>query len=758
MTRLFVYCLSICFFWMSVHTSAIAGINAQTYLAPVDVRQKALLYSTAFQSLATNVESKLYSVDGVTEALDYDVDAAVSYVENEISYDPYLGVMRGQEGTISTQAGSTWDQAVLLAGLINAMGGEAMLALGKLTQKESVALLARGVSSRQIPIDMVSSLDADVYFKEHMGAELAGANSVIDASENISYEKYSKAADNITDGLVTQLKAGGQPLAEPSLVGAIDYAKRLGNEYVWVRYRDTPNDPWADAHPVYAGDVPPDVTPEKYISAKVPDQQLHKIGIQFHIETRVDGVYKRTPVSQVYEKPAANLSKAQLRIGISPNTVGLDEEPAFYTPVIGDVFAPGAKSFTMMGQTVSPEDAAAGPAIFTTVANKLGRSIDVISDGEKNKLPTLTGVILTISHSAPGGEKIHEERRLTDFREGRPDDYHLEMFARGVLEVDVGAENGARNMVDFLQSSSVYIRQVPYLQAVIDGGLTLEDMHSHPAFAKAPSHSWLQALALGNSMAPRATEGRVVRTSPLVMFKRDVIRADDRSVKFAIDIQHNRVRGFSINPDAQVIENPALALKQGVMDTLLEGELIGLSKIARWKTEDQLRLVSTPQKLKADPVWSSLKPITQDRMLADLNQSGHLLIPNKQNAHWWRVDNTTGNLLGMGTLGGTEATEHIALQGIAMAVTLGFMAYGLISGQQSCMGAGKSQNYKNCCLMGVVALNVGLVAAGGLVGIYRTFWSTIYSLSFDFAVGLPTSPIVDGIGAPQVYICNWVYE
>lgn len=760
MTRLFVYFLSVSLFCTLTYSPVSAATSASGYLASTDVRQKTLAYSKAFQGLATKVDSRFYSIDGLADALDYDVEAAVAFVANEISYDPYLGVMRGADGAISTEAGSTWDQAVLLAGLINTMGGEAMLALGKLPKAEAAALLARGVVGRQLPSDRVNDLDVNAYFKQQLGinAITPVPPHVDQNNEIISYQDYSNAADKITSRLVSQLKAEGQPLAKPSMITSLDYAKQLGDEYVWVRYRDTPHQPWTDAHPVYAGEVPPQVTAEKYISAKVPQEKLHKIAIQFHIETQLGETYKRVAVSQPYIKPAANLASAQLRIGISPNTVGLDDEPSFYTPIIEDAFAPGAKSFTIMGQTVSPEDAAAGPAIFATVGSKLGSAIGSISGDDKN-VPKLTGVILTITHIAPGGTKNIEERRLTDFRQGKPENYHLELFSRGVLEVDVGPENGARNLRDFLTTASVNVRQLPYFQAVLDGNLQLEELVSHPAFSTIPSHTWLQTLALGNSMAPKTGAGRVVRTSPLVMLKRDVIGAD-KSVKFAIDIQHNRVRGFSINQQGQAIENPVLALKQGVMETLMEGELLGLSRIADWQTEDQMRLISTSKSLTADPMWQAVSPTTQERMLADLNQAGNILIPNNQQANWWRVDTASGTLLGMGTLGGTDAIEEgIVLQSIAIAVTLGFMTYGLISGHQACMGSGKSAQYKSCCLKGVVILNVGLVAVGGVLGAATGAATGILSsITFDVVTGVPYSPVVDLLNQPQELICNWAAD
>jgi hypothetical protein len=758
MTQFYVIFLSACLVTLSGFTPRSEANQSGVYLASADVRQKALSYSKAFQDLAAKVEPRFYSVDGLIDALDYDVEAAVNFVENEIAYDPYLGVMRGPDGTISAEAGSSWDQAVLLAALINAMGGEAMLALGKLPSEESIDLLARGIVNRQLPIDRLGNLDTESFLKERLGIKTTSSSSLENTqSSGVSYEEYSNAANKISSRLITQMKAEGHELSKADASAAMDYAEQLGSEYVWVRYRDTPNDQWAEVHPVYAGETPPKVEPEQYVSAKVPEKKLHKIAVQFHIETQVGDSFKRTAVSQIFQKPAANLAATQLSIGIAPNTVGLDDEPSFYTPIIGDAPAPGAKSFTMMGQTLSPEDAAAGPAIFATVGNKLGGALEGISGNEKD-VPKLTGVFLTISHIAPGGERFDEERRLTDFREGRPLNYHLEMISRMVVEVDVGPENSARNYRDFLQSGSINIRQLPYVRAVIEGDLPLEDMFSHPAFIEKSTHGWLQALAIENLISPRSEAGRVIRTSPLVMLKRDVLGAD-RTLVFAVDIQHNRVRGFSIDQNSQPVENLAIALRQGVMETLLEGELIGVSRIRDWKMEDKMRLISSVKELEKDPIWSAVRPLTQDRLVADLKQSGQILIPNNQKNNWWRVDNKTGNVLGMGAIGGSEVGEKTVLDAFTEGFSVGFFAYGTVGGSRDCLSSGKSAGYKACCVAGVLAVNGVVGAYGGvtseLIGGFHAGMGALFSLSFDVVTGHPSSPAANTLGGLSDSYCGW---
>lgn len=756
---LFKCIISAALVWVMTYVSAASASPTGPYLASAAERQKSARYAQTLADLAAQVDAKFYDVDALAEALDFDIENAVRFVESDIHYDPYLGVMRGPQGTLSTESGSSWDQAVLLAALIDAMGGEAMLALGTLPEEEATALLARGIVSASTPRNALENLGAEDYIAKNAGP--LTSTPTADVSASVSLEQYDQTADQIASRLIAQMKAEGAPL-EASEDSAKAYAAALGEEYVWVRYRDVPGEPWRDAHPVFAGETPPAVEAEQYIDNTVPQDRLHKIGLQFHIEVETGGSYKRVKVSDMLERPAANLAATQLRFGIAPNTMEVESEPSFYTPIIGDTTAPGGRAFNMFGQALDPDDAIAGPAIFATVGNKLGSAITGLSDGDNSSVPKLTGVFLTITHTAPGGQTISEERRLTDFREGRPENYQLEMVTRGTLEVDIGAENGARNYVNFLNSASIGLRQLPYIGALVAGEVSPNELIEHPAFDLKPTHNWLEALVIGDTLSPITDGGRVVRTSPLVMIKRDILSAD-MSAKFLVDVQHNRVRGFSINQDGLPMENPSLALRQGVFETLFEGELIGYSEIKSWKTEAQMRLISTEDELKADPIWDASLSLAQDRMLADLNQSGHLMIPNNQKGHWWRIDPTTGVILGMGSLGGQETAEYGAvLSTIGLAVTFGFLTYGLVSGHQGCQESGKSDAFKRCCVVGVVLVNVGLAATGGVVlhrlaNVYQ--WSAaiglVASLGFDAATGLPSG---DEVRNPVADASNWVQE
>jgi hypothetical protein len=753
MRRYIELILSTSMMWFSVQVPASWAQDTQSYIPPIEVRQKVAKYTKAIDKLSERIDERHFSVDAMADALDYEIQAAVEFVENKISYDPYLGVMRGPEGTLSTEAGSAWDQAVLLAALINAMGGEAMLAIGRLPDDEALGLLARGIASTEEPSNALVEMDVDRFIKNETNVDNL-ADHAAAMSNAVGLDEYEAATRKIVARLIAQLKAEGAPLASPSAEAASSYARQLGDDYVWVHYRDLPSDPWTDVHPVFGSEIPPAVEAERYIESSVPDEKLHKIELQFHIEVTTDGKAKRVSVSDKFSRPAANLSSMQLKVGISPDTVDPEKIPNFYTPVLGEAFAPGALSFNMFGQTVDPVDASAGPAIFATVAKKLGGALDGLSDDE-SAAPRLTGTFLTVSRIGPGGQRHEEVRRLTDLRDFQGKNSPYEITTSGTLEVNVGVENGARNMRDLLRSTQIGLRRLPVAFAVIAEEVDPEALSTHPTMTETMSHDWPMALALDGIFNRSVRNGRLVQTAPIVLFKRQIVRPNGDLV-LAVDIQHNPQEGFTLGQGGVPITAPEMVFRQGVFTTLVEGELINVSSIRDWHTEDDMRLVESEDALTADPIWAASSSFQKERLVADLDFSGHLMIPNNQQTNWWRVDPSSGHVLGMGIYGGAEFTEEMTLmEAIPTAVTGFFVGYGLVSGGIGCAQQNGSASYKACCMAGVAVLTGIAYAAGTkLTGPLTAGLGAIMSLSFDLATGLPGSPVTDAANDLNTLVCE----
>jgi len=744
--------------------SAASAKTANLYIAPAEVRLKTAAYAEAFNALAQEIDPRFYNVDGLAEYLDYGVLNAVKYVQDQIAYDPYLGVMKGPSGTISTQSGSAWDQAVLLAALINAMGGEAMLGVGKLSEEDALTLLKIGITNPARPKDGLQDIDPKTFLEKKLDRAIEDPRR---NTSDVSYEDYQRAADEIAVRLVTKLKASEKSNTNGPKQKALAYALELADDYVWVRYRDTPNDPWQESHPSFKGLMIPEVEADKYVAATVPDDKLHKVKIRFYIERATNGKTATVPITRDYVRPAANLSGHQIRLGISPNSPNPDGEPSFYTPVIDGIVQDGSQSFTPLGLTFSPEDAATGPEIFRTVAKGLGNALGSLNEasGEKENTPRLTGVILNVTHIAPGGKETKTVRRLTDFREGAPEEYAKHLVSNLTLEVNVGAENGARDFRAMFKSAAILVRQLPYQKALLEKKITIDELLRHPSSQTLPSHEWFAALHLGNAFAPSMAGGRVIRTSPLVIMRR-IIPNSKTGFKLVVDIQHNAVRAFTLpQPDQPPIEDMRLAVRQGVLETLIEGELIGVSGVADWTKIEDLRVLSSTDALESDPIWDAANANLKDRLVADLKDSGSIVIPNGQMQRWWKVNPESGQSLGMGKYGGSDTIEEAIMQEGIMLELIGhtvggfFFAKGLTSGAQACAGAGGSGVFETCCMVGMSLLNGGMALGGIASGNWMSSKfgagiGFIYGLGFDGVTG-NSDTIGDAVNDGSVALCEY---
>ena len=102
------------------------------------------------KDLARPVVGKEYSISGAAARLPPEWEAPFLFVQGAIEYVPYDGSVRGARGTLESGGGNAIDQALLLAALLEARGGEVRLARGRLKWSQA-ALLVMGTSTPKAP-------------------------------------------------------------------------------------------------------------------------------------------------------------------------------------------------------------------------------------------------------------------------------------------------------------------------------------------------------------------------------------------------------------------------------------------------------------------------------------------------------------------------------------------------------------------------------------------------------------------------------
>ncbi len=84
------------------------------------------------------------------------------FMRDQISLEPYAGVLRGARGTLVAGAGNALDRALLAQELLKAEGIESRLVMGRLSDAQADKLLAQFLDGRPIPkvlADLVGTPD-----------------------------------------------------------------------------------------------------------------------------------------------------------------------------------------------------------------------------------------------------------------------------------------------------------------------------------------------------------------------------------------------------------------------------------------------------------------------------------------------------------------------------------------------------------------------------------------------------------------------
>jgi len=104
--------------------------------------------------LLEKAPTETYDVSAAAKLLGDDIDKNFAFVRDNFAFDPYVGCLRGAQGTLMTGAGNDVDRSLLLAALLKNSGHDVRLARGTLSDTDAARLLAR---AQQPPVPRPSS-------------------------------------------------------------------------------------------------------------------------------------------------------------------------------------------------------------------------------------------------------------------------------------------------------------------------------------------------------------------------------------------------------------------------------------------------------------------------------------------------------------------------------------------------------------------------------------------------------------------------
>lgn len=744
-----------------------SSVSARPVIWPPNdaARSQVQKATSLLDQLLAMVPETADSVDDLAEALDYDFGRAAEFVQADIAFEPYQGVLRGPQGTAVIGAGNAWDQAVLLAAIIRAMGGDAQLVQGKLNAADAKRLLAgsfrqadkqTGRQAEDFDMDKLKNVLAsyDQHFLERTQQHLDLL------AKQSSDNPLAAKSQSISTQLQALLQDAGVPLA--GTAAASELIQALAADYVWVRFREGPGDSWQDLHPAFYDQTVVDVTPEKYIDETVPQEYLHRVALQLFIERQSGGGNIETiAIMKPYERPAANLAGQKTSLAVGPLSFGPASSSQFIVPMLNGRLAPGALAVTKMGMTADPADLGTGAGdYFATLSSSMAGALEKLGatgDDEGKAAPALLSVLLKVTIITPGKADLEITRELASLSEASIQFPSLASFNM-TLDVATGRPNQMVTTRKLLNHGKDFIQAIPVLLAIGEGQVSYQDASKTPEFKRLDEAVWPDYDLLSGAILPAAGEQQSpFRAGPLLV-SRVTLSDPKRGALTVSDILNNPVTVLTLSDDGAIRINPAQALRQGVRETLLESDLMYSSK--PWSERVPGKVISDIRGLQDDPRVSSWSENARQALARDL-EHGYVVAPVKDSEpYWWRVNPKTGQSLGMGVRGGQEVAEYVV-----MVIGAGIGSYMFKLSVESCDETyANNQEMADCCIVGNLLATWGSSAAMGAAGglpsgpaaayleyPFATSAGYIFSaLSFETSVGLAsdvliTSPIVDSV-------------
>ncbi len=691
-------------------------LSAQQWPPAPEVTDRIEAARDMLNELVKAMPADLSDPETLADTLDYEMEVAHQFVRDRVRFEPYLGVLKGPQGTAMTLAGNAWDQALLLSNLINIMGGEAQVVTGRLDSTDAELLLNRAfVASKRG--EEVADTSVLIPILARYDPELA--NSIKQTFEQQASGNGSDDLRTDTRRLAGLLLEMVDMTVEPG--GNTDSLKqltdKLASSYAWVRWRDGPSDEWQALHPVFAEGQLPSTTETGVIVGSIPGELQHRLSISLLIERQLSGdKIEREPIMDTYSRPTAQLFKHDLTIGFGPmpGPPGSAVDAAFILPFVNGSVAPGGKAVNAIGLTADASAALQPGAgdLFARLSSRMGSAIGALGGvGDETETaasgPRLTGTVMQFKLHGPGFETPLVERRLVDYRGEVRGEFPQAFAFSSVVKVNIGGDTGTRVARQFIEQQSNVIAAIPSLFGVSRGALSYEQAITLPEFRSLPGPSWLDADTMSGALMPTGSNNVALsRPSAFVMARYTRTQATGKLLTYS-DVIFNPSLVLRRDAGSVIRIDPESILEQGVRETLIESALM-LEK-SGWSERKPVSVITTMDELASHKLKAGWSPAAGELAARDIENGFKLVVTNVAE-HWWRVDAESGSTLGMGALGGQEVGETPILMLIGGAVISSLFFYLSV---ESCDDTyPDNREMADCCIVGNLAITYG----GSLVG------------------------------------------
>lgn len=607
------------------------------------------------------------------EAADYDFELIVEWVENNIQWVPYPGMLRGVHGVLLDQRGNSLDRSLLLANLLADAGYEVRLVRGRLSPEAVEAVLSSNSVARLEPQE-----DKTLFPEEVVTAAGQASGQASDLATLIGDLPES---DSITSGEIA--------------------------DHWWVEAQ--PDNEWITVDLLLSGPLAA-MRPEpleRISSDSLPESLSHRVTIRVVIERWDDGQTSESiPLEHTVNAPEAvyhdlELLFAPFHFDPQPDDSDADQQAQAIAQTTEEwlpVLRIGTKDILNQGfdqegnLEVSP-----GRIAAARKAEAATSALQTLGTTENEPPKThLSALWIEYQVDVPGREPRIERREIFDLvGPARRRNETVEAFAMdssAVRERGIALMGTHRILITSAAPPQIALEKAAWEfwadhGPQIAGLLRLVYNPDDDEAAGRANRDPLKALDLLGLATARHVlsphRSAVYLASPNILSSHFIANLDGSyQVQKAFDIVIN---------DVGVVPNSTIAasrvrLEQGVLDTILEAAMMG-TKARFGNTADLFasreEKPSGWQRVVESTDVSAL-PETARARIAEALEAGQIVVapaglgPGDE-AAWWEVDPSTGTTLGIGHNGWGVVAEQ-TVRGIATGgVTHGARRYGMMT-------------------------------------------------------------------------------
>ena len=683
-------------------------------------------YERKINDLKDNIDISVFNDTEILLKMDFDTDNLIAFTQDKIVFHPYVGLLRGVNGTLNSRAGNSLDQSILLAKLLNDAGLETRIANGQLTNEQTKQLLM-GFGKADIPNHIGNGEDFDSALKE---LTKQSTNNKVDWQNSNTNKRYTESLKIVE----STLKKHNLSLNKKNIMS--DLIKN-NKDYFWVEYRLNITDKWKNAHPAFAKGNQIDVKALSYFKDSVPEKYIHQVKIEAFIQQKIGKKLKTHSLMKPWIKPASNLQNFLITYSNAPSGVSVKsdydlvkiiENANFFTPTFNG--SPiGGKVFDLKGRLIDAEAMNSNMgALFKTLGDKTLMSVDALEGNKKDDSALqLKAQWLQFTFINPNGDEFVQKRYIYQSSKESIKDEKLakiQLMTEYSLLVNTGEQPEsylAKVYLDMISDSLPLLKSSSRKVFNDDGKTTFPKKIPQSEFELLTQYFWMN-----NNPNSENDTIRFRANANMLGFKRGFV--DEKTAFLAVDIISNK-QEFINRQDTQFLSNPRAAFQHGIWETASEwlpSRILGLSgssidtlKVTR-ATDRQNLGFELYQSTEADKNQLKQKfaenSILLEKIMSDLDHGFVIAIPAQHPKDlmmtgWWRINPESGETLGMiGNGGGSEVTEYL-IQNAQTALSL-IRAVGNLKKCEE-----KTNDLeKLCCLAEAHFNNVGGLAFGGALG------------------------------------------